>query len=207
MDSYQDSAKKSVPASPRSRGLVLLDWGLWMSALLLLLTACENDLAAVQEIVDRDRLAIESAREVQMLYSDSAVVRVRISGPLMLRHVNLKEPFQEFPEGVDVDFFDAYQETQSKLTAKYAIRYEGKNEVTVRDSVVWQSVNGERLETEELVWDDQKHIVFSDRFVKITKPGEVLYGYGFEANEDFTRWQIKALEGRIKVDGLDELRD
>ena len=81
------------------------------------------------------------------------------------------------------------------------------DEVTVRDSVVWQSVNGERLETEELVWDDQKHIVFSDRFVKITKPGEVLYGYGFEANEDFTRWQIKALEGRIKVDGLDELRD
>ncbi len=97
---------------------------------------------AVQEIIDKDRLAIESAREVKMLYSDSAVVRVRITGPLMLRHVESKSPFQEFPEGVDVDFFDANQRVQSKLTAKYAIRYEGKNEVTVRDSVVWESVNG-----------------------------------------------------------------
>ncbi len=199
--------KQAGPRPTKSTAQWILGPWAAFAVLLLLLTACKNDLAAVQEIVDQDRLAIESAREVRMLYSDSAVVRVRIAGPLMLRHVNLKEPYQEFPEGVDVDFFDAFQRVQSELTAKYAIRYEGKNEITVRDSVVWESANGERLETEELVWDDQKHIVFSDRFVKITKPGEVLYGYGFEANEDFTRWKIKALEGRIKVDGLDELRD
>ena len=180
---------------------------LFLLLLALCSMTCRNDLAAVQEIVAKERLAIESAREVSMLYSDSAVVRVRIQGPLMLRHLQGKEPYQEFPEGVLVEFFGPGQKVQSQLTAKYAIRYEGKNEVTVRDSVVWQSLENERLETEELVWDDQKHIVYSDRFVKITKPDEVLYGYGFEANEDFSSLKIKALEGKIKVDGLKEIQD
>ena len=180
---------------------------LFLLCLPFLWMACRNDLAEVREIVSKDRLAIESAREVSMLYSDSAVLRVRIQGPLMLRHIQSKEAYQEFPEGVLVEFFGPRQEVQSRLTAKYAIRYEGKNEVTVRDSVVWQSENNERLETEELVWDDQKHRVFSDRFVKITKPDEVLYGIGFEANEDFSNLEIKALEGKIKVNGLDEIQN
>jgi len=175
--------------------------------LLLVVTACRNDLAQVKEVVDQDRLAIESALDVSMLYSDSAVVRVRVQGPLMLRHIQKSDPFQEFPEGVKVEFFGPSKRVQSTLTAKYAIRYEGKNEITVRDSVVWQSKENERLETEELVWDDQRHIVYSDRFVKITKPDEVLYGHGFEANEDFSNLHIKALEGKIKVDGLDELQE
>lgn len=169
--------------------------------------ACRNDMAQVREIVDQDRLAIESATNVSMLYSDSAVVRVKIEGPLMLRHIQQKEPFQEFPEGVMVSFFGPGRKVQSRLTAKYAIRYEGKNEVTVRDSVVWQSIGDERLETEELIWDDQKHIVYTDRFVKITKPDEVLYGHGFEANEDFTNLRIKALEGKIKIDGMEEIQN
>lgn len=178
-----------------------------LGLLFILFSACRNDMAQVQEVVGQDRLAVESARDVSMLYSDSAIVRVRVQGPLMLRHLQESEPYQEFPEGVMVDFFGPSKRVQSKLTAKYAIRYEGKNEITVRDSVVWQSMENEKLETEELVWDDEKHIVYSDRFVKITKPDEVLYGHGFEANEDFSNLRIKALEGKIKVDGLKDIKN
>ena len=64
----------------------------------------------------------------------------------------------------------------------------------------------EQLETEELIWDEKKEKVYSNKFVKITKPDEKIYGYGVEANQDFTRWKINAIEGELKVDGLtDEL--
>jgi len=173
---------------------------------LLLFTSCENDLEEVRHAVSKDELKMEVAKEVEMLYSDSAVIKVRVASPVMHRYLDKKNPRQEFPEGLRLEFLTPNGRAQSYLTAKFAIRYEHKNEVIVRDSVVWKSPNQERLETEELIWDEQKEKVYSNKFVKITKPGEKIYGYGFEANQDFTRWTINAIEGELKVDGLtDEL--
>ena len=57
-------------------------------------------------------------------------------------------------------------------------------------------------------WDEKLNKVYTKKFVKITRPGEIIYGYGFEANQDFTRWEINAITGRIKVDGLaDDLEE
>ena len=74
----------------------------------------------------------------------------------------------------------------------------------VRDSVVWKSGKGEELVTSELIWDDQRKIVHTNRFVKITKPDEEFFGYGFEADQDFNHWKIINPTGRMLVDGLDE---
>ena len=70
----------------------------------------------------------------------------------------------------------------------------------MRDSVVWQSVRKEHLTTDELTWDERRQKVFTDRFVVITRPGEILYGRGFEANQDFTNITMKAVEGRVVVE-------
>lgn len=177
-----------------------------LSLICLFSISCENDLAEVREAVSKDKLQMEVAKDVEMLYSDSAIVKARVAAPLMHRFLDKRDPRQEFPEGLRVEFLTPKGRVQSYLTAKFAIRYENKNEVIVRDSVVWKSPNQERLETEELIWDEQKEKVYSNKFVKITKPDEKIYGYGFEANQDFTRWKINAIEGELKVDGLtDEL--
>ncbi len=176
--------------------------------ILLLLVAgylsCENDLAEVRKVLGEDDVHVESARNVELLYSDSAVVRVQVNAPLLQRHLDKSAPFEEFPEGVEVQFLDANKQKQGSLTANYAIRYEDKRQIVVRDSVIWNSLRDECLETEELVWDERKQMVFSKKFVKITKPDEVVYGYGFEANQDFTKWKIEAVEGRIKVKSLSD---
>ncbi|MEM6965254.1 MAG: LPS export ABC transporter periplasmic protein LptC [Bacteroidota bacterium] len=168
------------------------------------LISCENDLAEVNRIVSQEELRYETMTDVELLYSDSAILRVRVRGDKMLRHLQANEAKQEFTEGIEVDFFGPTGRTQSELTAKYAIRYESKNEITVRDSVVWQSKRQERLETEELIWDEKQNKVYTKKFVKITKPEEILYGYGFEADQDFTRWEIQVPTGKIKVKGLSE---
>ena len=171
--------------------------------LLLLFSACENDLVEVQKVISREQVRFEVAKDVEILYSDSAVVRVKVSGPLMKRFLDRKEPYEEFPEGIHVDFYGANKKPNSFLSAKKATRYEGKNIIIVQDSVVWQSKNKERLETHELIWDDKEQKVYTQKFVTIIKPDEIIYGHGFEANQDFSRWKINAIEGVIKVDGMD----
>lgn len=161
--------------------------------------ACENDLADINRLFDPDAVAMEVAYDVEMLYSDSAVVQVRIRAPRMIRHLDKSEPRQEFPDGMNVEFFGPARRVDSELRSDYAIRFDKKKQIVVRDSVVWLGSGGEQLDTEELTWDERTGKVFTNRFVTLRRPEEIVYGVGFEANQDFSRATIKAVEGRIRV--------
>ncbi len=165
-----------------------------------LLWSCQNELSDIQKVTPREEAFREVARDVSLLYSDSAVVRVRVEGPVMVRYLDKSNLREEFPEGLKVHFFGSRDKVNSVLTSKFAVRYENKQEITVRDSVVWISKAGEKLETEELIWDEKNKKVYSNRYVRITNEEEVIYGYGFEANQEFTEWRITQIEGRIGVE-------
>lgn len=175
---------------------------IFLSLFLISLIACENDLAEVQRLVNKDEIAVETAKEIEMLYSDSAQVKVRIKSPTLLRHLDNRNPRQEFPDGINVEFLNARHQPTSRMTSKYAMRYEKENKVVVRDSVVWISADNEILETEELIWEEGKDKVYTKKFVVIRRPQEIIYGHGFESNQDFTEWKINAIQGRKKVEGL-----
>lgn len=174
------------------------------ASLALLAGACKNEIEDVNTLVSKFDTQVETAREVEILYSDSAQVRVRITGPTMLQYLDRREPKQEFPDGVSVSFFGPEGAVTSQLDARYGVRLENKNEVIVRDSVVWQSVEGEKIETEELIWDERSRKIFTNKFVVITRPDEIIYGHGFEADQDFTYSRINAIEGRLKVNELEK---
>jgi hypothetical protein len=59
--------------------------------------------------------------------------------------------------------------------------------------------NGEKLETEKLVWDESRHRIYTDAFVKITTAKEVIMGKGMESNQDFTKCEIKQVTGQIQL--------
>lgn len=166
--------------------------------------ACEKTPPPVDETLLAQGLEAEIARDVEILYSDSAKVKVRVTGPTMWYHYERINVRQEFPDGVRVEFFDEYQTISSVLTAKYGIRLETHNKVIVRDSVVWQSVEGDKLETSELTWDERQKKVYTNKFVVVTRPDEIVYGHGFEADQDFSNIQMYAIDGRKKIDRLSE---
>ena len=97
-----------------------------------LLNSCENDLEEIKNVATSDELKYETMKMVELLYSDSAIIRVKVLGNKMLRYLDVNTPRQEFPEGIKVDFFDLSGRIQSELTAKYALRFEKKNEIIVK---------------------------------------------------------------------------
>ena len=70
----------------------------------------------------------------------------------------------------------------------------------VKYNVEVVNVNGEKLNTEHLIWDEQKKKIISDDFVKITTAKEIIMGKGLEANQDFTQYEIKEVTGTIRVE-------
>lgn len=182
-------------------------FGFWLGVLIFgcWLAACNRLKKDTRQVFTQDDVAVEVARDVEILYSDSAIVRVRVTGPVMLNNIDRENPHREFPNGVKIDFLEPNLSIKSTLTAKTAFQYPDKGRIIARDSVILITAKQERLETEELIWDEKKAKVFTEKFVKVTKPGEVIYGYGLEAEQDFSYWKITVPKGRIKVDQLNDV--
>ncbi|MGK0363771.1 MAG: LPS export ABC transporter protein LptC [Saprospiraceae bacterium] len=172
--------------------------------LLFLLSSCQNDLAEIQRFIKQEETTYETISDFKTLYSDSAIVKVKIEGPTMLRYLDKDKPRQEFPDGMKVEFFTPNQRVTSRLTAKYGMRLEKDKQIIMRDSVVWESLNKEILETTELIWDEKEERVFTNKFVVIRRPGEIITGYGFESNQDFTYSKIKSVTGQFASDKLEK---
>lgn len=175
----------------------------WMVVLAMLcLLACEAP-GPERKIYTQDDTAVEVGKDVEILYSDSAVVRVRVTGATLLNFTDFDDPRQEFPEGVRIEFLEPDLSVKSTITAHQAIRRQEKGLITARDSVVLLTNKQEKLETEELIWDEKSRKVRTDKFVKVTKPEEVIYGYGLEAEQDFSYWKILVPKGRIKMKSVE----
>ncbi|MCB0534988.1 MAG: LPS export ABC transporter periplasmic protein LptC [Lewinellaceae bacterium] len=173
----------------------------------LVFLACDPASKREEQQYSQDDTGVEIGRDVEILYSDSALVRVRVTAPSLYNYVDRLESRQEFPDGIKLEFLTPQLQVRSTLTAKFAIRQQDKGLIIARDSVVLTTVEHEKLETEELIWDEKTEKVRTDKFVKVTKPDEVIYGFGLEANQDFSYWKITVPKGIIKADQLDKALD
>lgn len=168
------------------------------------MSACVTDIEKVNAITQEVQTSIERATDVEILYSDSAQLKVKVSGPTMLRYIDRDNPKEEFPDGVHVEFFNEKGRVISWLDADYAIRNSKESNIITRQNVNLYNSDNEKLETWELIWDEKDDRVYTDRFVMISQPekGDTSYGYGFEAQNDFTRFEIKKNSGKMNVSEL-----
>lgn len=140
----------------------------------------------------------EIGEKVEILYSELGHVKVKILAENMSRRFD--DEALEFNDGLRVYFYNEQKEIESKLRANYGKIYDNQNEILVRDDVVVVNVEGEKLNSEELIWKKKDSRIYSDKFVKITTAEEIIYGTGFESNQDFTDYTIKNISGIISVD-------
>ena len=164
-------------------------------------------MAEIQRQINEEEITLERAIDVEMLYSDSAIVKVRIKAPEMLNFLDKKEPKREFKKGLNVDVFNENQRIVSKITAKYAVQYAKEDKVFLKDSVRVRTTNNETLATEEMTWDEKTERVYCEpnTFVSMQTAKETIQGYGFDSNLDFTKWKIQKVTGII--DGSNIIND
>lgn len=165
-----------------------------------MLAGCQKEPPAPDAAVDVSNLNAEKIEHVDVLYSDSSIVRVRIQGPVMINHTEYNNPYQEFLEGIRVQFFDNLGNVTSVLTAAYAIRYESRGVTILRNNVLWKSTDQKSLETPELTWDERQQLVFSKKFSVVTTPLDTVYSHGFEASQDFKNIKLSAIDGSVEVE-------
>ena len=170
--------------------------------LLLLVTACENDLNKVKAVSAKELSnPVDTTRGVDVLYSDSAHVKARMQAPLMLRF-NTQKPYYEMPKGVKVTFFDIKAREQGTITADYAITSNDDKVIELRHHVVLSNPVGDTFKSDEMTWDQNKKQVFTNAPWQLNKmDGTALTGMHFRSNETFTEYYFDDGKGDIATKG------
>ena len=165
---------------------------------ILLLSSCVNDIEKVKLLSGHKVEPFESASNIRMLQSDSARLQVELSAPELNRY-ETENPYIEMPKGFKSTFYDNNMNVKSKITANYGVRYEHEQKMEARKNVVVVNQKGDVLNTEHLIWDERTEKLRSDEFVKITTKDQIIFGNGFEANQDFSKYKIFNIKGTITV--------
>jgi LPS export ABC transporter protein LptC len=166
---------------------------------LMLTAACSNDPKDINSLVTKTAISQDRAEEVTLIYSERGKVKARLFTKEFIHNERATPPYYDMKGGLKFEFFNDSLTVESTLTAKYARYYDVQNNVLIRDSVVVVNKKGERLETEELVWNEKLKKFFTEKPVHITTAAQVMFGDGLEANQDFTWYEIKNLKGIVLV--------
>lgn len=170
-------------------------------SIILLLNACQTDRNEVLALSKKTIMPSQTGKNITLLYSDSTLLKIKLTAPQMVMYdKHVKRPVSIMPKGFYVIFYnDAGKETTT-LKADYGVRYEDTKRMDAKYNVVVINENGEKLNTEHLVWDEQQKKITSDAFVKITTAREIIMGRGLEANQDFTKYEIKEITGTVRLE-------
>ena len=161
----------------------------------LFFSSCENDIEKIKQVSRLNDTPIERAENIDVLYSDSGFVKMKLTAPVLERYEDSKDPYIVFPKGMKTLFYDRMLNVTSRLSAEYGIRYEYSQRMEARKNVEVINEKGDKLNTEHLTYDQSDGKLRSDEFVKITTDKEIIFGTGLEANEDFSKYRIFNIKG------------
>jgi len=193
-DSFTQKILHGFPYIIRSTSIIIT-----VILFFLLQLSCSNDLETVKQICARDTLPIESARNIEAIYSDSGRTIIYIYSVQMDKYLG-SNTYIEFPKGLKVLYYDTSMKVKSMLTADYAIVKDKEHIMEAQKNVViMDKVKDVVINTEHIIWDQQKKIVYSNTFVKKTSKDGVMFGDGFDADETFSRYTVRNPKGEINI--------
>lgn len=132
---------------------------------------------------------MNSATNIFLIHSDSAIVRSEITAPSQLEYLNGN---QEFPEGIEIKFFTKEGQLETTMRAdrgffmKNENLYRGEGNVQIKNLLKDQS-----LQSEEIFWDQAQKKIYTEKFVTIQDKQTLFNGTGLQADDSFSVYSLK----------------
>lgn len=171
-----------------------------------MLFSCENRMETIRELTSTDTIPAEIAKDVKIIFSDSARIQMVLTSPLLYK-VSGDDPYVEFPEGLYVETYNDNNEVVTELSAEYGKRFERKKLMEIEKNVVVINHNsGKKLLTEHLFWDERTRKIYNSVFVTIVEADKTINGDSLRADQNFEQVQIFKVRGTINVKDDKEIK-
>ena len=168
-----------------------------LAALLVLQTGCSNHETSTKTEIVADSTRPDSEMRgatIDMLEGERVKTRIRAD-----RILKFESKDSTMGYVVHADFFDSLGNVTSRLEGDSALIREMTNHFHVYGRVVVVSEDGSTLETDYLHWNPEIQKIQTDAFVKVTRKGDVVTGWGLETDQRLKRIKIlRQVSGTIQ---------
>lgn len=139
--------------------------------------------------------------DFKLVYTDSTKVVAILKSPHNNDFSNQGFPYSEFPNGVEVDFFDK-RNHKNTIKARYGIIYTASQMVELRDSVVLTTYDGKKLNTSQLFWDQKLDWIFTEKEFTFTDSikGTLTKGVGMDFDKAFSVVKAHKTTGILAIE-------
>lgn len=142
--------------------------------------SCKDNYDQVQKIGVSENEPIGEAENINLKYTDSGRVAINLISPKRLDFSNRNFPYEEFPEGITLYFFDK-DNNKSTVVSDYAISYKQTDLIDLQGNVVITSHEGVTLKTKQLYFKQKNKWLFSNNYVEIEDENSLIKGNTFDA--------------------------
>ena len=170
-----------------------------MASAVTLFFSCEDSTSTLNQINRFDENPVGVAHNIRMTYTDSSKVKAILTAPLNLDYTHLSFKYSEFPEGLEIIFYND-QSLENKVFADYGILYNQTKIVDLKGNVVLLSHDGSRLETDQMYWDAEKEWLFTEEPFTFENIDYNLAASRLDTNKEFSKFQTGKLSGTIAVE-------
>lgn len=156
---------------------------------MLALSCSSEEKKHAKAINEKDSLPFMQSYGISTLISDSGIIRYKIIAEEWNIYNTTTPPLWTFMKGIFMEKFDStfhiewYVQSDTAYCHKQKL-WELRGRVKIRNQ------EGTVFTSEELFWDMDKHEMYSNLFMTISKPNEFLQGYNFRSNEQMTRYTV-----------------
>lgn len=193
--------KQQHPVSSTNIKIITCKYAVIIPLVIVLFISCKNNNIEQIKAFSHPPGAPEVVAEnLDLHYSDSAIIRFRLKCPKLLIFQDEEEPYKEFPNGFQIEQYDRNKKITSSIKASYGKYYEKKELWEAKQNVVAVTEEGDSLKTELLYWDEKKAIIYSDQFVKIIQKEQIITGVGFESDLQMKKWKIIKPKGTVVIE-------
>jgi LPS export ABC transporter protein LptC len=162
------------------------------------ISSCKNDERIIEDW-SKKKVMVDVGKNIESYLSQEGKVKAKLVSPLMLRYV-ADTIYTEFPKSLHVDFYDDSAKIETRLDSKHGKYFENMNKVYLWDSVVVINVKGDTLKSNDLWWDQNRKLFYTDNYAEYrTKDKQIYPGKGLEATQDFTRIDFKEANGVVNI--------
>ena len=145
----------------------------------VMLFSCKTNMKDVDAIGNRNGMPEMSGENMELFYSDSALLKYKVITPLYNKYNQDDKKYDEFPKGIHAELYEKDGSMVGSITSKYA----------------------KKLETDLMYWDMKKEIVYSDRYSRLTSGDQIIEGNkGFKSDQSLKNPVFNKITGVVEIE-------
>ena len=161
--------------------------------------SCKNDLNSIIDINKFSKTPAAITENFVLKYTDSALTRAILDSPLNIDYTNQKFPYSEFPEGLNIKFYEN-QGDSTNISADYGIVYYKTKMVSLVGSVTIETSDGNKIKSSQIYWDPEQEWLFTEENIVFSSYEYDINAKMLDADRSFKLLKTGQLNGNFLFD-------